>query len=97
MLLITDYFCCIFLQLSDLLVIFAILTIFILAYGIATEAMLYPPHGINRNVSSIKRLLSRGYFESLGEPQREELDGMSIGAKLSAELGCSIFIKNQYF
>ncbi len=59
---------------NDLLVIWAILGIFLLAYGISTEAMLYP-HEKNRGLASIRRLLTRAYLEALGEMQLEEMEG----------------------
>ncbi len=61
---------------NDLIVIWAIFGIFLIAYGISTEAMLYP-HDTNRGIGAIGRLLTRAYLEALGEMQLEEMAGKS--------------------
>ncbi len=59
---------------NDVFVIGAILSIFMVAYGITSEIMLYP-HQTNRGLSALKRLISRAYFEILGEMQLDEFNG----------------------
>ena len=67
------------LQLNDLLIIFFILAIFLVAYGIVTEAILYPPQGGTVYLpdgSAIKRLFYRAYLASFGEMELAEMEGI---------------------
>ena len=67
---------------KDLICVFAILGIFLFAYGISMEVMLHPPRGFSRDFKSITRLFSRAYLESLGELQLDEINDGSEGGLL---------------
>ncbi len=60
---------------KDLLVVWTLLLIFLLAYGITTEALLYP-HEKNKGFQSIVRLVGRAYFELLKAFDFNEMSGI---------------------
>ncbi len=69
-------------QMIDMISFIVILLVFIIAYGMAIQIILYPNTAFDRWM--IKRILSKAYFQIYGELFLEELEGVFYGSILSS-------------
>ena len=65
----------------------ALLAVALLAYGIASEAVLFP-YEENKGVASVGRLLSRAYWEIHGTLNIAEMDGGAHNSSYITAAAC---------